>query len=98
MKIRRRTRETYRRELATVRQSLGTPTAAAVRADIAANKLRAAELRRAANRGGGGHREPEQVLGVVTGTEGAGGARPPGLCAYCRQPLPAHDADCSVIS
>ena len=97
MKLRRKTRETYRHELATVRQSLGTPTAAAVRADIAANKLRAAELRRAANGEGGGRHEPEQSLGVVS-TEGAGGARPLKFCAYCCQPLPSHDADCPVIS
>lgn len=43
--VRRRTRETLRHERAVVLRALGTPTAAQQRADIEANKRRAAQLR-----------------------------------------------------
>ena len=52
MPIRRKTRETHRHERATVLQQLGTPSAAAVRADIESNKRRAARLREQAQREG----------------------------------------------
>jgi len=93
VKIRRRARETYRHERAVVFQELGTPSAAAIRADVEANKIRAAQLRRRAMRNGGGTNEAQ--LGVVTGQPVAGGN---GLCHYCNQPFPSHTADCPVIS
>jgi hypothetical protein len=50
--IRRKTRENRRHERAVVYQELGTPTAAQNRADIEANKRRAARLREQAQREG----------------------------------------------
>lgn len=97
MRIRRRTREQYRHERATVLQHLGSPSADAVRQDIAANKARAAELRRGAQEGGG---RDAEVLGLVIASDeqGLGPARSPKTCVYCGQTLPSHYADCPVIS
>lgn len=50
MAIRRKTRETLRHERAVVLQELGTPPAAAVQADIEANKRKAELLRKSAAR------------------------------------------------
>lgn len=78
--LRKRTRETLRHERATVLQELGTPSAAAVRADWEANKIRNARVRRAALRRGG---EPDGhgQLGLVTSPPVAGGnGSPPPQC------------------
>lgn len=97
---RRKTRETLRHERAVVLQALGTPTADDVRKDIAANQLRAAELRRAVMRGG---ESDEARLGVVTGKPVAGGngtirsPEPPAKCKYCRV-VGGHNGNCPMVS
>lgn len=109
--VRRRTRETLRHERAVVLQELAAPTAAQVRQDIAANKFRAAELRRAASGKGGepdgrdtAVRGPEprrtRVLGLVADKPVAGGngtGSPEAPCKYCGI-VGGHTADCPVIS
>lgn len=96
--IRRKTRETLRHERAVVRQQLGTPPATAVQQDIEANKLRAAELRRAARRRGGGPDEAQR-LGLVTKQPRTGGtgASSGDRCPYCGQ-VNGHTAQCPVVS
>lgn len=77
--LRRRTREALRHERAVVLQELGAPTAAQLRADIEANKTRAAELRRTAK---GGESRVRQHLGLVTDETLAGGKGLPGSPGY----------------
>jgi hypothetical protein len=68
MPIRRKTRETLRHERAVVLQEKGTPTADQVRADIEANKAKAADMRKKAQRVAG-----TAMLLVLTLTGAANG-------------------------